>query len=452
MTDSPTSAAERHAELSDSQLVSRLVELDTPALTAPLHAESLLDLLWISMEELRRYFYGRADKVLATRELVADLARAELAREVLADPAALARLLFFAHSCGDCTVTGAAFIDRAGGLSDHRDLFEGSAADAKAAVREMIRLALVLEASILVFHVRADGDCTPAASETELHAQVSGAAELLDVPVVDSWVVAGPRKWSPLIATRTGEPAPPANQDLPRRRLTAEELKGAEIVLGTLLRDSSETDAARRLGRERARVLLAQCGGVPGLAATPADELSCPGLPQRAVATVAAALELARRLRQLEVARPRSESESKAAVLLHRFARGSGEIHGVIFTGEYGKMTVMPAMAANGSEGAVFLNRWLLSQAVLTCATRAQPFTFTADAGEPGAADEESEFGLRIAKMRPFFDFEILDHLRVFGDGRWCAGCLCGRLPAHLEAALVTSIVPAGNLWGKAAS
>ncbi|MCP4659920.1 MAG: hypothetical protein GY856_31335, partial [bacterium] len=64
MTDPPTSAAERHAELSESQLVSRLVELDTPALTAPLPPlKSELTAIAVGLEDLNRKVRQLTEKI-----------------------------------------------------------------------------------------------------------------------------------------------------------------------------------------------------------------------------------------------------------------------------------------------------------------------------------------------------------------------------------------------------
>jgi hypothetical protein len=53
MTTTPTPSEAPYAELSEADLLCRILRLDDPAVTAPLHAESLLDLLWISVHELR---------------------------------------------------------------------------------------------------------------------------------------------------------------------------------------------------------------------------------------------------------------------------------------------------------------------------------------------------------------------------------------------------------------
>ncbi|MCP4654667.1 MAG: hypothetical protein GY856_04515, partial [bacterium] len=265
------------------------------------------------------------------------MALMELAREVIADPSALARFLFFSHSRGDAAVTGAVFIDRAGGLADHQCLFPGYGKES-GAIREMLRLALNLESAILVFHVRADGDARPGEAEKEFFANVGAAADLLAVPVLDSWVMAGPRQWSSLTHGTFAPPAAAAhkaaaNQEVARRPLTGDEEKVFERKLGSLLGDAHEPAAARLVGRERAGVLLEHCGGLPGLAATPPDELSCPGLPAPALASVAAALEVARRLRFVEVPRRRPSSESAiyAALILNRVTRLSGELTGAVF-------------------------------------------------------------------------------------------------------------------------
>jgi hypothetical protein len=238
-TLSPSASdGERHAELDEPELLRRILRLDDLAVTGSLHAESLLDLLWISMPELRCYLRDKIPYVLATQGLIRSLARAGLAREASADPEALARLLFLAHSRGDGAVTGAAFIDRAGGLSSHRILFSGSADESGAAVREMMRLALVLDAAVLVFHIRADGDCSPRATHRALHARICAAAELLDVPVVDSWIVAGPSQWASLTDWAAEPRRSPANEDPARRGLTARESIFAESDLGIAARRS----------------------------------------------------------------------------------------------------------------------------------------------------------------------------------------------------------------------
>ncbi|MCP4656714.1 MAG: hypothetical protein GY856_14980, partial [bacterium] len=376
------------------------------------------------MNELRPLFFDQELYVHAANDLIRHLACMELAREVIADPSALARFLFFYHSRGEAAVTGAAFIDRAGGLADHRCLFPGYGNESGAAIREMLRLALNLESSILVFHVRADGDDTPGEAEKEFFANVGAAAELLAVPVLDSWVMAGPRQWSSLTHGTFEPPAATANQEVARRPLTGDEEKAFARELGSLLRDAHEPAAARLVGRERAGVLLERCGGLPGLAATPPDELSCPGLPAPALAGVAAALEVARRIRSLEVPRRRPSSESAiyAALILNRATRLSGGLTGAVFIDRRGAPSIMPALVPAGLRGAIVGRRWLLSQAFLTKARCVQPFTLTPAPGDPAAGAEESEFWDLLAEMRPFVDFEILDHLRIFADGGWRAG------------------------------
>ncbi|MCP4664559.1 MAG: hypothetical protein GY856_54940, partial [bacterium] len=250
------SDVERHAELDESELLRRILRLDDPADTRRFHAESLLDLMWISVNELRPLFFDQELYVHAANDLIRHLAYMELAREVIADPPALARFLFFYHLRGDAAVTGAAFIDRAGGLADHRSLFSGSGNESGAAIREMLRLALNLESSILVFHVRADGVDTPGEADREFFAQVGAAAELLAVPVLDSWVMAGPRQWSSLTHGTFAPPAAAANQEVAnqevaRRPLTGDEEKVFERKLGSLLGDAHEPAAARLVGRER---------------------------------------------------------------------------------------------------------------------------------------------------------------------------------------------------------
>jgi DNA repair protein RadC len=435
MPSSPNPTPAAHAELSEADLLSRILRLDDPAVTAPLHAESLLDLLWISVPELRWYFPECGVKVMAAGGLARQVARAELAQEVLADPDALARFLFLAHSRGDRAVSGAVFIDRRGALVDHRVLVSEPPGEARAAVREMMRVALAVEAAILVFHVHADGDCTPSAAETELSDQARSAAALLDLQILDTWVLAGPQQWSSLTDPGPAPKEQPSGQELARRPLAVTEAKDAEGSLVILLRESDATVEERREGADQVRALLAHCGGIAGLAATPPDELSCPGLPPPALAAVAAALEVARRLRQFEVPRrrPRSESERIAGFFLHRFARRTEAISGVVFTDSDGRMAALQRLTTADWQDATALRRIVLSLAVNNKATSVQPFTFQPDGADPEAVGEVPDLSSPIAAMRPYFDFEIRDHLGVLGDGSWHAGGQSGRLPRTFD-------------------
>ncbi|MHC4178675.1 MAG: JAB domain-containing protein, partial [Planctomycetota bacterium] len=389
MTPKPTPSEAPHAEISEADLLCRILRLDDPAVTAPLHAESLLDLLWISVHELRWYFPECGVKVMAVQSLAGQVARAEIAREALADPDALAGFLFLTHSRGR-PVSGAAFLDRSGALVDHRVLVWESPGEARAAVQEMMRAALAVEAAILVFHVHADGDCTPTAAETELSDQARSAAALVDLQILDSWVLAGPQQWSSLTDPGPAPAARPSGQELACQPLTPTEAKDVEGSLAILVRDSDATVEERREGHHLAQVLLAHCGGIAGLAATPPDELSCPALPPPAVAAVAAAVELARRLRQVHVPRrrPKSESERIAGFLLHRFARRTEAISGVVFTDANGKMAALQRLTAADWQDVTELRRMVLSMAVNNKAVSVQPFTFQPGSGDPAAGGE----------------------------------------------------------------
>ncbi len=314
---------ENLAQLSHLELLCRIMQIKEPSRVEALLDDGLLGLLWKEAEELERQSSRQlAAKLRAAVELVRRIARAQVAPTLRDDGTGLVRYLYLAHSRRHEDITGVLFLNPGGCLFFERILCRGGLSFAALNPLQVLRPALKSAARrILVFHLHAGGPSEFRAAEEAFADRIAAAAALLGLDWMDSWIVGGPTQ---VFSRKHGH-------ELPRNALSrlspAAERSGvserrflchgcgrlrAEDALAVLLSDG--LPGARAYAA--ARHLLADCGGVAGLASRRPETLRCPEVSPHALEAAAATIELTRRLGQCTVPRG-SEGEGSGKETSH---------------------------------------------------------------------------------------------------------------------------------------
>lgn len=137
-----------------------------------------------------RYHPANADQIIEAARLVVD--RRMQRGTLFTDPAIASR--FFRDKLAGLQreVFAAAFIDTRHRLIDYAELFFGSVDGAEVHPREVVRQALILNAAaVLVAHNHPSGEPEPSAADRALTARLKQALALVDVRLLDHFVVGG---------------------------------------------------------------------------------------------------------------------------------------------------------------------------------------------------------------------------------------------------------------------
>ncbi|RMH20487.1 MAG: DNA repair protein RadC [Acidobacteria bacterium] len=190
------------AALSDAELLAVLLRTGRPGLSAVELANELLascggltGLLDARGERLRRRGLGQAKAaaVLAAVELGRRLARAQLPeRQLLDQPAALARYLALRYDVRDQEVMGALYLDVRNSLIGERDLYRGTLSRTAVEPRAILKEGLLRGASgFVLFHTHPSGDPTPSAEDLAFTRRMAEAGKIVGVPLLDHLILGG---------------------------------------------------------------------------------------------------------------------------------------------------------------------------------------------------------------------------------------------------------------------
>lgn len=137
---------------------------------------------------------GRAArKLIAARELVQRLLAEELAaRSALCSPAAVRNYLRLMLSTREHEVFVSLFLDAQNRLIEAEELFRGTLTQTSVYPREVVKRALANNAaSVILAHNHPSGVAEPSLQDQALTRTLSEALALIDVKVLDHFVVAG---------------------------------------------------------------------------------------------------------------------------------------------------------------------------------------------------------------------------------------------------------------------
>jgi DNA repair protein RadC len=206
--------------------------------------------------------------------------------------------------------------------------------------------------------------------------------------------------------------------DRPRERLWRvgpEALADRELV-AILLRTGTRDRNALAL----AEALLAEAGGVEGLARTVPDELvRLAGIGAAKASSIAAALELARRIARYR--RPAAEAVREpadlAALVVPELSRRTRErVLAVVLDRGHRPTRVVPI--SSGSVDRSLLPVREVLHAVLRCDGVAFALAHNHPAGDPSPSPEDLAATRRIQEAAPLVGLRLVDHL-IVGDGSW---------------------------------
>lgn len=206
--------------------------------------------------------------------------------------------------------------------------------------------------------------------------------------------------------------------DRPRERLWRvgpEALADRELI-AILLRTGTRDRNALAL----AEALLAQAGGVEGLARTgPEDLLGLAGIGVAKASSVLAALELARRIARqgrpwaTRVRRP----ADLAALVIPELSHRPRERVLVVVLDRGGRPTRVVPLTSGSVDRSLLPVREVL-HAVLRCDGVAFALAHNHPAGDPSPSQEDLATTQRVQEAAPLVGLRLVDHL-IVGDGSW---------------------------------
>lgn len=162
-------------------------------------AGGLLGLVGIRPEALRRRGLGdaKAAAVLAALELSRRLASADLPqREILRNPARVARYLVQRYARRDQEVMGALYLDTAHRLLAEGEVFRGTVQRAAVEPRQILVPALARGArGVVLFHTHPSGDPEPSLEDKGFTRRMHEACSAVGVTLVDHLILGSTRRW-----------------------------------------------------------------------------------------------------------------------------------------------------------------------------------------------------------------------------------------------------------------
>lgn len=204
----------------------------------------------------------------------------------------------------------------------------------------------------------------------------------------------------------------------PRERLLAQgarTLGDAELV-AVLLRTGQSGESALSLARR----LLAGVGGVAGLATATPEALAGRGVGPAKAASVAAAVELGRRLARAEVRErdPLGHPAAVASYLTLRYAALDQEVLGALYLDTRNRLVGERELFRGALNRAVAEPRRILREGLLAGAAGCIVF-HTHPSGDPSPSAEDLAFTRRLAEAGEAVGIRLVDHLVLGHQGRW---------------------------------
>ncbi len=209
-----------------------------------------------------------------------------------------------------------------------------------------------------------------------------------------------------------------ASDERPRERLlkngsrALSDVELVAILLRTGRRGESVLDMARRL--------LAERGGLGGLAGATPEALFGAGLGPAKRAALLAALEIGRRLARarLPEREPLSRPAAVASYLTLRYAVEDQEVMGALFLDTRNRLISEREIFRGTLNRAAVEPRTVLKQGLLSNAAGLILF-HTHPSGDPAPSAEDLAFTRRMAEAGEVIGLRLVDHL-ILGDGsRW---------------------------------
>lgn len=134
------------------------------------------------------YRPATGDELLAAAQ--EHLARQLIGRVLFDAPMVVRDYLRCRHATREYEVFGALFLDSQNRLIEARDLFRGTVSQTSVYPREVVRLALQLNAvSMIVFHNHPSGTPTPSRADENLTNTLKSALSLVDVRLLDHFII-----------------------------------------------------------------------------------------------------------------------------------------------------------------------------------------------------------------------------------------------------------------------
>ncbi len=207
-------------------------------------------------------------------------------------------------------------------------------------------------------------------------------------------------------------------EDRPRERLLrsgGDALSDAEL-LAVLLRTGTRGATAIDLGHR----LIREHGGLVGLLTTPTGHLLGPGIGEAKASSVAAAVELGRRLAhaQLPKRRPMDQPAAVARYLLLRYAVADQEVMGALFLDVHHRLVGEREIFRGTLCRAAVEPRTIFKAALLANASSLLLF-HTHPSGDPTPSAEDVAFTRRMTVAGKVLGIPLNDHLVLGSAGRW---------------------------------
>ena len=204
----------------------------------------------------------------------------------------------------------------------------------------------------------------------------------------------------------------------PRERLLAQgprALGDAELV-AVLLRTGRPGASALDVARE----ILAQLGGLAGLAATGASALPRKGLGGAKAAALLAAVEIGRRLARTDAVEraPLAHPAAVASYLALRYGARDQEVMGALYLDTRHRLLAERELYRGTVNRAAVEPRAILKEGLLHGACGMVVF-HTHPSGDPSPSPEDLAFTRRLAEGGELIGVRLVDHLILGGVGRW---------------------------------
>lgn len=207
-------------------------------------------------------------------------------------------------------------------------------------------------------------------------------------------------------------------EDRPRERLLArgcDALSDAEL-LAVLLRTGRPGSSALAVARR----LLAETGGLVGLAGSDPGSLRRPGLGPAKAASVLAAIEIGRRLARAELPdrQPLSRPGKVASYLDLRYGHLGQEVMGALFCDTRHRLLAERELFRGTLHRAAVEPREVLKEGLKHDAAGVVVF-HTHPSGDPAPSREDLQFTRRLSRACEAVGVYLVDHLVVGRGGSW---------------------------------
>jgi DNA repair protein RadC len=176
--------------LSDAELVSLLIDADTPK-TSMLLRDGLPAFARASWSGTKQPVTRRQSaRIVASLELNRRLASVTDSRDPVSDPEVLARSLLVRYAHHVQERLGAVYLDSKNRVLREREIYIGTLNSATVSTRDVLRFALDDHAaSLIVFHNHPSGDPAPSAEDLLFTRKLVEAGKVLGVDVIDHLIL-----------------------------------------------------------------------------------------------------------------------------------------------------------------------------------------------------------------------------------------------------------------------